>query len=83
MNPYHFKVANEKLGFIPLLKDESRRLRGVLVAASNGQINNVNDLDGKVVAFPAPNALGASLLMRYEPEELFGVKVIPKFVKNT
>ena len=82
MNPYHFKVANEKLGFIPLLKDESRRLRGVLVAASNGQINNVNDLDGKVVAFPAPNALGASLLMRYELEELFGVKVIPKFVKT-
>jgi phosphonate transport system substrate-binding protein len=45
-------------------------------------IQDIRELDGKSVAFPAPNALGASLLMRAELETVHGVKVKPLYVQT-
>ncbi|HCY85953.1 MAG TPA: phosphate ABC transporter, partial [Desulfobacteraceae bacterium] len=61
MNPYHLILAHRKVGYRPLVRDVGRKLFGVLVVAENGGIKEVSDLAGKVIAFPAPNALGASL----------------------
>lgn len=66
MNPYHALVALEKQGYNPLVRDGSRQLFGVLVVKRGGPYKKVEDLNGKMIAFPAPNALGASLLMRAE-----------------
>jgi len=82
MNPYHLVIANQKAGYIPLVRDVDRQLFGVLVVAKNSGITDPASLDDKTVAFPTPNALGASLQMRQELYDNFGVTVKPKYVKT-
>ncbi len=82
MNPYHLVVANERAGYIPLVRDHGRKLHGVLVVKKGSGINSPEQLDGKVVAFPAPNALGASLQMRQELQDRFKVRIDPIYVKT-
>lgn len=82
MNPYHLIMANKTAGYIPLVRDHGRRLYGVLVVRKDSRIDTPAALNGKSVAFPAPNALGASLQMRQELLDLFGVTVKPLYVKT-
>lgn len=82
MNPYHLVIANDKAGYVPLVRDHGRQLFGVLVVSKASGINDPAALNGKTVAFPAPNALGASLQMRQELKDKFGVTVDPKYVKT-
>lgn len=48
----------------------------------DGPVSKISDLQGKSVAFPSPNAIGATLMTRPELERLFGVKVVPLYVKS-
>lgn len=64
MNPWHQVMANEKQGYMPLLRDGKRKLVGILVARKGSGISKLSDLNGKSIGFPAPNAFGASLYMR-------------------
>lgn len=82
MNPYHILKANESQGYIPLVRDGGRMLKGILVVTRDNPIQHLHELSGKQIAFPAPNALGASLLMRAELAKLHGVKVIPYYVQT-
>lgn len=82
MNPYHLIVANGEQGYRPILRDVGRDLFGVLVVRTDSPIKKVQDLDGKVIAFPAPNSLGASLQIRQELHDLFGLHIVPHYVKT-
>lgn len=82
MNPYHLVLANQRNGYIPILKDKAKQLKGILVANKEGKIKSPKDLDGKTIAFPAPNALGASLQMRQELKDLFNIDFTPVYVKT-
>ncbi len=82
MNPYHLLIAHDCQGYLPLVRDGGRTLKGILVVAKESSIKSVQELAGKRVAFPSPNALGASLLMRAELAKLHGVKVLPHYVKT-
>ena len=57
-------------------------LRGILVVRKDSPIRKPSELDGKVVAFPSPNALGASLMMRADLERLHHAVVKPLYVKT-
>lgn len=80
MNPWHALVAFETQGYRPLVKDGVEQLTGILVVRRDSGIRDVKQLEGKQVAFPSPNALGASLLMRAELKKLHGVSVEPIYV---
>ena len=82
MNPYHIVLASDREGYIPLVRDVGRTLHGVLVARLDGGINAVSDLEGKVIAFPAPNAVGASLQMCQELADKFRIEIQPHYVKT-
>jgi len=82
MNPYHLLIANESQGYIPLVRDHSKRLQGVLVVRKDSPIQSVKDLNNKTLAFPSPNALGASLQMRAELHDKFKINITPKYVKT-
>jgi phosphonate transport system substrate-binding protein len=82
MNPYHLLMAHDAQGYLPLIRDGERQLKGVLVVPDTSRINQVKELDGKTVAFPSPNALGASLLMRAELVKLHSVSIIPNYVQT-
>lgn len=82
MNPYHILVAREHQGYIPLVRDVGRTLHGILVVRKESRIKSPEELDGKTVSFPAPNALGASLMIRADLAENFQSEVIPSYVKT-
>ncbi len=78
MNPYHVLKAKN---YLPLVADTAP-LRGILVVRRDSPVKLLKELEGKEVAFPSPNALGASLLMRADLERLQHVKVKPFYVKT-
>jgi len=82
MNPYHSVVAMKKQDYLPLVRDTGSELFGILVTAKDGPIKRVTDLAGKVVAFPAPNALGASLLMRADLDRSHKIKIQPLWAQT-
>lgn len=81
MNPYHVLKAEKSQGYAPLVRDLAP-LRGILVVGKESPISKLSELQGREVAFPSPNALGASLLMRAELARLHGVSVVPLYVKS-
>jgi len=82
MNPYHALIANKKQGYIPLVRDNGRELQGILVVRKDSGIDSVKDLNGAKISFPAPNALGASLLMRADLRNQHKINFNPVYVKT-
>ena len=80
MNPYHSRLAHKNQGYTPLVRDDGQRLFGILVTSKSSGIENVQQLEGKKIAFPAPNALGASLVMRSDLEQLYHLSYQPEYV---
>lgn len=81
VNPYNIVHFRDTQGYIPLVADNVP-LRGILVVHKDSAIKTVADLDGKTVAFPSPNALGASLLVRADLEQIYHVRVTPLYVST-
>ena len=82
MNPWHAVTAHEKQAYIPLVRDGAKRLTGILVVAADSPIRDVSELDGAEIAFPSPNALSASLLMRTELATLQGLDISALYVRT-
>lgn len=81
LNPYHQLMAQQRLGFIPLVRD-SHLLSGILVVRRDDPITDVRALEGRDIAFPAPNAFGASLWMRALLAERERVTIRPVYVQS-
>ena len=82
MNPFHALKAAEAQRYIPQVRDVGTSLYGIIVVPKNSPINSVQELEGKTVAFPAPNALGASLIPRADLKTLYNVNILPKYVQS-
>lgn len=82
MNPYHAMLASSEQGYVPLNRDHGRKLFGVLVVKKDSPIQNVKELDGATLSFPAPNALGASLLMRADLAKVEEISIKPLYVQT-
>lgn len=81
MNPYHLVITQKKEKYIPLIADAKNKLDGILVIKAQSSIEKIQDLQNKSVAFPAPNAFAASLLVRAILDKK-GVKINPVYVKS-
>ncbi|WP_198950964.1 phosphate/phosphite/phosphonate ABC transporter substrate-binding protein [Actibacterium pelagium] len=82
MNPYHAILANDAQGYEPFIRDGARQLYGILVVREDSPYKSVQDLNGKEIAFPAPNALGASLMIRSDLSKAHGVAFKPNYVST-
>ncbi|MDX2506409.1 MAG: phosphate/phosphite/phosphonate ABC transporter substrate-binding protein [Gammaproteobacteria bacterium] len=82
MNPYHIMLANDAEGYIPLTRDIGRHLQGVLVVRKDSGITKVEELNNSEIAFPSPNALGASLQIRQELTDKFHIDIKPEYVQT-
>ncbi|HBG05507.1 MAG TPA: phosphate ABC transporter [Geobacter sp.] len=81
MNPYHLLKPSKSGSYIPLVRD-GVNLRGILVVRKESAIKSPSELNGKSVAFPSPNALGASMMLRADLAREFKAKVAPLYVKT-
>lgn len=82
MNPYHYVVASARQGYRALVRDVAEPLYGIVVVRKDSPLVRVEQLDGKIVAFPAPNAMGASLIPRAEFARTFHIGVTPRYVRS-
>lgn len=82
MNPYHFIRASSAQGYLPLVRDTAKNLRGILVVRKDAPIDDVTQLHGQAIAFPSPNALGASLMMRALLAREFKLDFEPRYVES-
>lgn len=80
-NPYHAVMAKKAQGYIPVLRDE-QNLKGLLIAEEGGSIRSLQDLKGKTILFPSPNAFGSSLYLRALLKDKEKIDFTAKYVKT-
>lgn len=80
MNPYHFIMASKAAGYRPIIRDGANRLQGILVVRHDSPVTRLDQLDGATLAFPAPNAFGASLYMRALLTREAKIRFTPNYV---
>jgi len=81
LNPYHQVRARRAQNYRPLVRD-AQPLTGILVVRRDDPIRSVRELEGKSLAFPAPNAFGASLLIRAHLAEQERLRINPLYAKT-
>ncbi len=81
VNPYQMLQVHDTQGYIPLVADKTP-IRGLIVVRKDGPLEKPADLNGKTMAFPSPNALAASLLVRADLENVYHVTVTPLYVTS-
>ena len=81
-NPLHAALAKERAGYVPILRSGGEKLKGIIVVKANSDIQDVAQLDGEVLAFPSPHALGAKLLPRANLLQDHNVTIEPKYVRT-
>lgn len=81
LNPYHMVMARRAQRYEPLLHDE-RALEGVLVVKTTSQVENIQQLKGQRISFPAPNAFAASLYIRAVLERQYHLHYLPHYAMN-
>ncbi|HEX5392902.1 MAG TPA: phosphate/phosphite/phosphonate ABC transporter substrate-binding protein [Rhodocyclaceae bacterium] len=81
VNPYQIVYLNQRPRYIPLVHDKLP-LRGIVVVSKDSPFKSPADLNGKTLAIPSYNALGASLMARADLERLFKAKMTPVVVKT-
>lgn len=81
VNPYHEVMARKAQGYLPLVVDGKEKLSGILTVRADSPIQSLKELDGQPIAFPAPNAFAASLLIRSRLAQQ-GIQIQPRYVKT-
>ena len=81
LNPYHQVMARRAQGYVPLVRD-GKPLSGILVVRRDSALRSVTELAGKPVAFPSPNAFGASLWIRALLAERDRVTIEPHYAQT-
>lgn len=72
-NPYHVFRERHRQGYVPLVRDDVP-LHAIIVVRRDSPLRTVEELDGKVIAVPSPNA-SATLLPRAELLRRHGVRI--------
>nr|WP_315466323.1 phosphate/phosphite/phosphonate ABC transporter substrate-binding protein [uncultured Rhodoferax sp.] len=81
MNPYHAVMARGAAGYVPLVRSKEP-LSGILVVRSDSTMHDITELRGRTIAYPSPNAFGASLYMRALLGERFKIATEPVYVQT-
>lgn len=81
MNPYHYTVFHRNPGYQAFAKQAGKRIRGILIVPEDAATQSVHDLNGQVIAFPAPAAFAATLLVRAYLNSQ-GIEHTAKFVSS-
>jgi phosphonate transport system substrate-binding protein len=81
MNPYHYTVFHEWPGYQAFAKEKDRRIQGILVVRRDSPYQRPADLQGRELAFPAPAAFAASVLVQAHLRRE-RIQIRPKYVSS-
>ena len=81
MNPYHFVVFHDSVGYRALARQKEKRIKGIIVVNANSKMMSLDDLDGKEIAFPSPAAFAATIIpSAYLKKQ--GILFTPRYVHS-
>ena len=81
MNPYHFVVFHDSVGYRALARQIDKRIKGIIVVDANSDIVSLDDLNGKEIAFPSPSAFAATIIpSAYLKQQ--GILFTPRYVHS-
>jgi len=78
LSPYGYVRFAHQAGYRAFAHEKNRRLSGVIVVRADSPIHSLAELNGQAVAFPTPEAFGASMLTRAELDRR-GIAYQPRF----
>lgn len=81
MNPYHYTVFHRSPGYQAIAKQKDKNIQGIIVVHQDSPLQNLSELAGKTLAFPAPAAFAASILPRAYLKKN-GITITPKYVSS-
>ncbi|WP_278802231.1 phosphate/phosphite/phosphonate ABC transporter substrate-binding protein [Marinobacter nauticus] len=81
MNPYHYVEFSEWPGYRAIAREGGKPIRGIIVVGEDSPITTLEELEGEILAFPAPAAFAATILTRAELER-HGISYTPRFVAS-
>jgi phosphonate transport system substrate-binding protein len=81
MNPYQYPRYHDMIGYLPLVKAKNKLIKGIVVVRNDSPLTSLEALKGSEVAFPSPNAFGASILTRFA-FKASGTDIIPVYVST-
>lgn len=81
VNPYHAVLANKTRRYEAILSDKEHKVEGILVMKKETNMA-INSLRGPQVAFPSPNTLASSILMRSELKSKYKLDITPKYLRT-
>ena len=79
VNPYHAVMANKKQRYEAILSDTEHKAQGILVTKKTSNVN-IGGLRGSQIAFPSPNTLASSILMRSDLKRKYKLDVKPQYL---
>ncbi len=82
VNPYQLLKTTAPNEYIPLVRDVAADLRGILVVRKDSPYMNIEELRDQNIAFPSPNALGASLMIRSMLTREVKIPFKPRYVNS-
>ena len=82
MNPLQLIEANAEQGYLPLIRDTSRSLQGIIVTRVDDGLEDIADLDGERIAFPSPRAFGATIATGWELKATEGLDFESTYVRT-
>jgi len=81
MNPYHFVVFNDSVGYKALARQKNKAIKGIIVTHKDSDITSLEDLNGTEIAFPAPAAFAATIITTAELKKR-NISFIPRYVNS-
>ncbi|MFM2054176.1 MAG: hypothetical protein RL456_2213 [Pseudomonadota bacterium] len=81
MNPYHYSVFARRPGYVAFAREKGRMLRGLVVVRRDSPVQDLRELAGRPIAFPAPAAFAATVLVRAEFARM-NVPIEPRYVNS-
>jgi len=81
MNPYHFTVYHDSVGYEALVKAKDKQIKGIMVVRNDSTVNALTELQGQTLAFPSLAAFAASILPRSELQKR-AIEFEPRYVSS-
>lgn len=81
MNPYHFVVFSDAVGYKALVRQKNKVIKGIIVTRKDSDITSLEDLNDTEMAFPAPAAFAATIITQAELRKR-NISFIPRYVKS-
>ena len=73
-NPGYGVAGHLKHGYIPLIRSDRKLLEGIVVTKKDSDIQTIEQLNGKIIAFPDKSAFAASIIVRSRINSDFNIK---------